>query len=108
MKIYNKLVRDNIPSIIKSSGRSCHTHIASKDEYMERLENKLQEETLEFLEAKNKEGENLEELADIMEVVFALANALGYSEEELIKKRQDKFNERGGFKEGIVLEKVYD
>lgn len=59
------------------------------------------EEVNEYLEDKN-----LEELADVMEVLFGLANELGYSEEELLKKRRDKLVECGRFKEGIVLKKV--
>lgn len=52
------------------------------------------------------EDKNLEELVDVKEVLFGLANELGYNEEELLKKKRDKLVERGGFKEGIVLKKV--
>ena len=102
MKVYNKLVRDKIPAVIEADGKKCNIHIAEKEEYAKLLEEKLKEEVNEYLEAKN-----LEELADIMEVLFGLANMQGYSEEELMKKRQDKLDERGGFKEGIVLERVH-
>jgi predicted house-cleaning noncanonical NTP pyrophosphatase (MazG superfamily) len=70
-------------------------------EKQELLEKKLLEEVNEYLEDKN-----LEELADVMEVLFGLANELGYSEEDLIKKRNQKLEERGGFKEGVVLKLV--
>lgn len=103
MKIYNKLVRDKIPEIIKNAGKEFDIHYAKKEELTSLLEAKLQEEAKEFSEAKN-----LEELADILEVVFGLASAIGYSEEELLNKREQKKLERGGFKEGIVLEKVYE
>ncbi len=102
MKIYNKLVRDKIPEIIKDDGRQCDIYIAQKKELQELLEDKLREEVNEYLEAKN-----LEELADVMEVLFGLAESLGYSEEELVKKREEKKEERGGFREGIVLERTY-
>lgn len=102
-KIYNKLVRDNIPQIIKNSGSSCEIKIVDKEERYKLLEDKLKEEVDEFLEAKN-----LEELADVMEVLFGLAESLGYSEEDLVKKRDEKSEERGGFKEGVVLLKVYE
>ena len=59
------------------------------------------EEVNEFLEDKN-----LEELADVMEVLFGLAREIGYSEEDLIRKREEKKGERGGFEEGIVLIKI--
>ncbi|GAA0084851.1 hypothetical protein UT300007_12900 [Clostridium sp. CTA-7] len=54
----------------------------------------------------NLEDKNLEELADVMEVLYGLANNMGYSEEDLNKKRLEKLEERGGFKEGIVLKSV--
>lgn len=102
MKVYNKLVRDKIPQIIEDQGNRCEIRVADCNEQYNLLEAKLQEEVKEFLDAKN-----LEELADIMEVLFGLANSLGYSESDLIKKREEKKEERGAFREGIVLEKVY-
>ena len=57
------------------------------------------EEVNEFLEDRN-----LEELADIMEVLFGLAREMGYSEEDLIRKREEKKSERGGFKDGVILQ----
>lgn len=102
MKTYNKLVRDKIPEVIEKTGKKCDIRIANKEEYGELLEAKLKEEVNEFLEEKN-----LEELADVIEVIVSLAKDLGYSEEELLKKREEKKSERGEFSEGIVLEKVY-
>jgi predicted house-cleaning noncanonical NTP pyrophosphatase (MazG superfamily) len=101
--IYKKLVRDNIPSIIEKSGKSYEARIAAKEEHYKLLEKKLHEEVAEFIEDKN-----LEELADIMEVVYGLAKSLGYSEEELNHKRNVKREERGAFDCGIVLERVYE
>ncbi|MBB6625345.1 nucleoside triphosphate pyrophosphohydrolase [Clostridium gasigenes] len=101
MKVYNKLVRDKIPAIIEADGKICEVEIASKEEMTKLLEDKLKEEVNEYLEDKN-----LEELADVMEVLFGLAYNLGYSEEDLIKKRNDKLEERGGFKDGVVLRVV--
>lgn len=103
MKIYNKLVRDKIPQIIEADGKKCDIRIASKEEQSQLLEKKLQEEVNEFIEDKN-----LEELADVMEVLFGLAKNLGFSEKELISKRDEKKAERGGFEEGILLEKVFE
>ncbi len=101
MKTYNKLVRDKIPEIIKADGRECETLIVAGDEKHKLLEAKLQEEVNEFIEDKN-----LEELADVMEVLFGLAETLGYSEVEFLKARDKKREERGGFKDGIVLKVV--
>lgn len=101
MKVYDKLVRDNIPEIIKEAGKIPITEVISgklKEEY---LEKKLEEEVNEYLEDKN-----LEELADVMEVLFGLANHLGYPEEDLLNKRLEKKLARGGFKDGIILKEV--
>lgn len=103
MKTYNKLVRDKIPQVIEAAGKKFDVRKADREEHYKLLEAKLQEEVKEFLEDKN-----LEELADVMEVLFGLAENMGYSEENLIKKRLEKKEERGGFKEGIVLERVYE
>ena len=102
MKEYNKLVRDFIPEIIKADGKKCDISRAASDELLRLLEEKMLEEFNEYLE-----DNNLEELADMMEVIFGLAHQLGYSEEQLLAKRNQKLKERGGFKEGTVLEKVY-
>lgn len=101
MKKYDKLVRDKIPEIIKADGKECTIEVVDSKLKYELLEMKLKEEVNEFLEDKN-----LEELADVMEVLFGLADSLGYSEEDLLKKRDEKKVERGGFKEGIVLKEV--
>ena len=102
MKEYNKLVRDFIPEIIKADGKKCDISRAASDELLRLLEEKMLEEFNEYLE-----DNNLEELADMMEVIFGLAHQLGYSEEQLLARRNQKLKERGGFKEGIILEKVY-
>ena len=101
MKKYDKLVRDRIPEIINADGKECIVEVVDNKKKYELLERKLEEEVNEFLEDKN-----LEELADVMEVLFGLADSLGYSEDELLAKREAKKNERGGFKEGIVLKEV--
>ncbi|MBB6715570.1 nucleoside triphosphate pyrophosphohydrolase [Clostridium gasigenes] len=101
MKVYNKLVRDKIPAIIKADGKKCDVEIAEKEDMTKLLEDKLMEEVNEYLEDKN-----LEELADVMEVLFGLAHNLGYTEDDLVKKRNEKLEERGGFKDGVVLRGV--
>ena len=101
MKVYNKLVRDRIPEIIKESGKECKIERVNGIEKQELLEKKLLEEVNEYMADKN-----LEELADVMEVLFGLANELGFTEDDLLNKRNEKLLERGGFKEGIVLVNV--
>ena len=99
MPRYDKLVRDRIPEIIESSGRPCRTHTVEGDELYAYLDRKLDEEVSEF-----RSDRNLEELADIMEVLFALAANLGHTEEELISLRDRKRDDRGGFSKGVILE----
>ena len=101
MPTYNKLVRDLIPEIIEKSGRACTCSILDEETYVQELHVKLQEEVGEYLEAKN-----VEELADIMEVLFALAKVHGADEDELMKVRMQKREERGGFDKRIFLEKT--
>lgn len=101
MKVHNKLVRDKIPEIIEQSGKKAVTHILSEEKYLAALETKLNEEVAEYQEDKN-----LEELADVLEVLQAICVAKGYTLEELEQKRKEKAEERGGFKDMIFLECV--
>ena len=96
--IYNKLVRDKIPEIIETGGQKPVTRILDKEEYMTALEQKLDEEVQEFHKDKN-----LEELADILEVVYALTEAKGHTLEALTETCDRKRNVRGGFQERIFL-----
>ena len=95
---FNKLVRDNIPAIIEAQGETPVTRILEDGEYRRCLERKLDEEVAEF-----HESGSLEELADILEVVFALAEADGHSKEELMAAYQTKRDARGGFSKKIFL-----
>ena len=98
IKEYNKLVRDKIPEIIKKSGKEPLIRIAEEREYEDFLVKKLYEELDELAEARNAE-----EIADIFEVLQALARSLGYSWQEIEKTAEKKKTQRGGFKEKIVL-----
>ena len=102
MKIsYNKLVRDKIPEIIKASGKICEIEILSNEEYLQMLDKKLDEELAEY-----HQEQNIEELADLLEVLYATAKARGYSIEELEQIRVDKHKVRGGFEGKILLKEV--
>ncbi|RCW52048.1 nucleoside triphosphate pyrophosphohydrolase [Paenibacillus prosopidis] len=107
MPIYNKLVRDRIPEIITKQGLTLTTRILETDEYLTELRTKLQEETSEFLAAESS-SEAIEELADMLEVIHALADAHGASVQELERIRAEKADKRGGFKDGIYLIEVED
>ena len=99
MKIYNKLVRDKIPEIIENNAEVANTRILSNEEYLTELETKLQEEVAEFLES----GE-VEELADIEEVLRAILNAKNVNYDDFEKIRIKKVQKRGAFDKKIFLE----
>lgn len=101
--VHNKLVRDKIPEIIKKSGKSLVARILDDEEYTACLHQKLDEEVAEFHQEKNAE-----ELADILEVVFALAADLGISREILMETYDKKHAQRGGFADRVFLMSVTD
>ena len=101
--VYNKLVRDKIPEIIEESGKSCEIEILSNDEYLKMLDKKLDEELAEY----HKE-QNIEELADLLEVLLATAKARGYSVETLYQVCDEKKKARGGFDKKILLKWVQE
>lgn len=100
---YNKLVRDHIPEIITNSGRQCVCSTLSDDEYITMLDAKLNEELAEYQESKS-----MEELADLLEVIRAVAKARGSSIDEVEAIRRDKAAKRGGFEQKILLVEVRD
>ena len=95
---YHKLVRDRIPAIKERNGQVPVVRILGDAEYAYYLEQKLDEEVSEFHKDKN-----VEELADILEVVYALAENMGHTKEELLEACQKKHDERGGFRDRIFL-----
>ena len=98
MTVYNKLVRDKIPELIRSQGETPNTRILEQAEFTACLEAKLDEEVQEF-----HRDRNLEELADILEVVCALAEDLGHTRQELEAVYDRKHEARGGFRDRIFL-----
>lgn len=98
---YNKLVRDKIPEIIKKKNAVPITHIASDDEYWQKLKEKLQEEVDEFMKDANNE-----ELADILEVIYAICDCQKIDKNKLELLRKKKAEERGGFKDKIILDET--
>lgn len=99
--VYDKLVRDRIPEIIEASGKRAVVRTATEEEYLERLRAKLTEEVDEYLASGD-----VEELADIVEVVAALARYSGSSLEGVLELAAAKRAERGGFERHVVLECV--
>ena len=103
-KIYNKLVRDKIPEIIKSNGEKPITRVLTDDEYKIELEKKLNEEYQEVLNATGKD--RIEELADMLEIIKYLAKLENATLEEVIAIANAKSSKRGAFNDKIFLEKV--
>ena len=101
--VHNKLVRDKIPEIIEKAGKTSVTHTLSDDEYISELDLKLNEECAEYQTDKS-----IEELADMLEVMYAIAEARGWSVSELESVRREKAEKRGGFKDKTYLEYVED
>ena len=98
---YDKLVRDRIPEIIEQDGKTCVCTVLEEEEYLKKLDEKLNEELAEYQESKS-----MEELADLLEVIRAVAVARGSSMEEIERIRQEKADKRGGFEKRVLLEEV--
>lgn len=98
MKTYNKLVRDKIPGIIEASGAVCATKTLSDPEYLQALDEKLTEELAEY-----QESHSAEELADLLEVIYAIVKARGFPASALDDLREEKAAKRGRFDEKIML-----
>ena len=103
MKVYNKLVRDKIPETITKDNKKAVTKILNDEDYLTQLNRKIQEEVKEY-----SESNNIEELADIVEVIYGILEAKDISLEEFENVRKSKVQKRGAFKEKIFLEKVIE
>lgn len=101
MAIYNKLVRDKIIEIIESKGGSAKFRILNDEEYRTELNKKLSEEVNEYFN-----DNSVEELADIVEVIYGILDSLNISIEEFEEIRKNKQEKRGAFKKKIYLEET--
>jgi predicted house-cleaning noncanonical NTP pyrophosphatase (MazG superfamily) len=102
-KVYNKLIRDKIPQIIEQSGKQAIIEEVSGKEYIELLNAKLGEELQEYLDSQS-----VEELADLVEVVYAMLEHKNISLQEFEFISQQKVNEKGAFKDKLLLKEVID
>ncbi len=102
-RIYNKLVRDNVPDIIWEQGETPVIRTLDDEEFGRCLEEKLREEVGEFLEEKT-----LDELGDILEVLEELAHLQGWTDGEIRHAREEKAQRNGIFRERVFLEKVIE
>ena len=101
--IYNKLIRDNILEIISNNNQKSSYHIATDEEYKNKLLEKLQEEICEFITDKNEE-----ELADILEVIEHIITAFNFNKKRILEIREKKAKKNGKFNKKIILEKVFN
>ncbi|PZG15589.1 nucleoside triphosphate pyrophosphohydrolase [Nonomuraea aridisoli] len=102
--VYGKLVRDQIPQIIEADGKTPTVRVLGESEVVPALTAKLAEEAEELRRAGP--DDRLEELADIYEVLSALTETLGYSDEEVKEAAHHKRIKRGGFRRGLWLDEV--
>lgn len=102
-KEYNKLVRDNIPEIIKNEGKKCDFIVVDNDTKLSLLLEKLIEESNEL-----KESKTAEEIADVQEVLDSIIEELKFEKTDILKIQIDKKEKRGSFSKGIVLKTVED
>lgn len=105
-RIYNKLVSDKIPNIIKEKKETPVLKILDDLEYKEAVEKKLYEEYKEVIEASGED--RVEELADVLEIIKALAKLENKNLEDVIEVANKKVDKRGGFEGKIFLEKVIE
>lgn len=98
---YDKLIRDRIPEIIEKNGQTARIRRLSNEEYLVKLDEKLDEELAEY----HADG-SVEELADLLEVIYAAARARGCTAEKLDEIRREKVEKRGAFEEKLLLEEV--
>ncbi|MDQ0268237.1 nucleoside triphosphate pyrophosphohydrolase [Cytobacillus purgationiresistens] len=107
MPIYNKLVRDHIPHIIEKTGKKYTAKTLDDGEYINALKNKSLEELQEYFNTENH-AYAIEELADVLEIIHALARYHGASNDQLEDIRLQKAKKRGGFNDKIYLIEVED
>ena len=105
-RVYNKLVRDKIPNIIEEKGENPVIKVLNENDYKKELEKKLYEEYKEVIEASG--DERIEELADMLEVIRALASLENKNLNDIIDIADKKNKKRGAFDEKIFLEKVIE
>ena len=96
-----KLIRDRVPAVMAARGQPCAWHLADPAEYATRLHAKLLEEAREAIAAQHP-AELLEELGDVLQVLYALAAQAGYGPAEIECARARKAHLRGGFTRGVV------
>lgn len=102
-KFYNKLIRDKIPQIIEATGKRPIVEKVTSEAYVTLLNQKLTEELQEYLDSND-----IEELADLVEVIYAILDSRNISIQDFESIRLNKVLKRGAFKERLLLKEVVD
>lgn len=105
-KIYKKLVRDNIPEIIRQDKAEPKTRILEQEEYLNELFRKLEEEAKEAVKARADKRKLMEEIGDVYEIIDAIIDNCGLAKEEIMELKSERRIKRGGFSKKIFLESV--
>ena len=103
-KIYNKLVRDKIPEIIKASGKKAAVSVFDEAGFRIALKQKLLEEAQEVVGAPD--DELMDELADVMQLVESIAQEYQIEVSEIEKHKAEKARQRGAFEKHLRLDGV--
>ncbi len=98
-----KLIRDRLPDIMRDKEIQLHERCMEQDEFIAKLKDKLQEEAGEVQHAKTTD-EITEELGDLLEVIYALSEAIGIRVEQIEKGRLQKRTTKGGFDKRIYAQ----
>ncbi|NLI74314.1 MAG: nucleoside triphosphate pyrophosphohydrolase [Euryarchaeota archaeon] len=98
---YDKAIRDKIPEFIEADGNRCHIEKVSDEIFLKYLESKLIEESNEYIASHS-----LEEIADLLEVIYRIIELRGTTLEDIDNLRRIKKIERGGFDENLVLKSI--
>jgi len=97
-KKYNKVIRDKIPEIIADSGKKYNLKQLDDTSFLAELEKKLIEEVNEYSESKD-----VEELADLLEVIYRISELRGVNPDELDEIRKAKAEKHGKFDDNLFL-----
>ncbi len=103
MTKYNKLVRDNVPEMIKKEKKTPKFHVANESEYWDKLKEKLNEEVGEFLI-----NDSQDEFADILEVLDTIHEFKNFDRKKIEKRRKAKLKLKGPFSKGIILDEIWE
>lgn len=98
---HNKLIRDKIPEIIEANGDQCEVRVMGEEEFERELKRKLAEEASELKDTPREDLVN--EMADVLELLKAIANFYGIDFEQVEKEQIEKRKKRGGFEKRLFL-----